>query len=51
MHRDFIEKNHLLIIPPKARAHQDFFARDQMADTAAIARERIHVERAFRSRI
>jgi hypothetical protein len=48
MQSDFTAKQASLIIPPVAVAGQDHFGRDQMADTSIIARERIHVERAFR---
>ena len=47
MHSDFVLKRHYLIMPPKAKKGQEFFTSDQMADTAGIARLRIHVERAF----
>ena len=47
MHRDFLAKKALLVIPPKAAKGQEVFTHDQMADTAQVARERIHVERAF----
>ena len=47
MHTDFTLKQHHLIMPPKAKRGQVEFSADQMADTAAIARLRIHVERAF----
>ena len=45
---DFSAKNHLLMIPPKAFQGQAVFTFDEMVDTADIARERIHVERAFK---
>ena len=48
MKGDFSSRRHILVVPPKARKNQVVFSSDEMDDTAAIARERIHVERAFK---
>ena len=48
MHADFSAKRSSLVIPPVALPGQKMFSFDQMAETSTIARERIHVERAFR---
>jgi hypothetical protein len=45
---DFSARHALLVIPPKANSGQTVFTQDEMIDTADIARERIHVERAFK---
>ena len=47
MHSEFVQRGAYLAVPPKAMAGQHAFSHGQMADTAKIARLRIHVERAF----
>lgn len=45
---DFSSKRSLLVVPPKAFNGQAVYTADEMVDTSAIARARIHVERAFK---
>jgi hypothetical protein len=47
MHHEPARRGAFLSMPPKARRGQHEFTAEQMVDTAAIARKRIHVERAF----
>jgi hypothetical protein len=48
MHHEFARRGGaFLSMPPKARRGQHEFTAEQMVDTAAIARKRIHVKRAF----
>ena len=48
MHNDFAKNNHELLTPFKMVSGAQVFTADDMSKTSLIARNRVHVERAFK---